>query len=347
MKRFVFTSALLVACVIAGPAGHAQSRASRRRSRRARNAAERSLRAGRFDEVDTAGRNAFPKDEILAVLRAQALIAKGEYAKAEPLLQPFATEKPTGDAALELGLLQQYLGRRGEARRTLQLLLLNECQLRRGARLRTGGAGGAGAGPVRGRELALSRGGTARAERRGDRDARGAICSSRNTTGRRRRESYQAALKADPDYQPAHLGMARAVADDNPPAATKYVQRALELNPNDAAAHLFLAELAIDNDKKNEARAAIDKAQAINPNSLEAHALAGAPSSSSKDNDAEYKTAVAAALKLNPLYGEAYRVVGSGDGAVLPVRRGRRAGAARHRHRSRECPGAGRSRRRI
>src|SRR5687767_13905961 len=124
MKRLVFISLLLVATVIAGPGGHAQSGATPALTA-ARSAAERSLRPGRFDEVETAAQ-AFPKDETLAVLRAQALIARGEYAKAEPLLQPFATEKPTGDAALAIGLLQQYLGRRGEARRTLQLLLLNE-----------------------------------------------------------------------------------------------------------------------------------------------------------------------------------------------------------------------------
>jgi tetratricopeptide (TPR) repeat protein len=97
--------------------------------------------------------------------------------------------------------------------------------------------------------------------------------------------------------------MARALADENPPAAMKFVRRALELNPSDVGAYLFLAELAIDEDKKTEGRAAIAKAQGINPNSTEAHALSAALSFV-EGKDAEYKQSVAAALKLNPLYGE-------------------------------------------
>ena len=71
-------------------------------------------------------------------------------------------------------------------------------------------------------------------------------------------KSYQAALKTEPDYVPALLGLARAVSDENPPAAMKAVRRALELNSSDTSAYLFLAELAIDEDKKAEARTAID-----------------------------------------------------------------------------------------
>ena len=85
-------------------------------------------------------------------------------------------------------------------------------------------------------------------------------------------------------------------------------------------AHLFLAELAIDNDKRDEARAAVAKAQAINPNSLEAHALQGGRSPSSRARTTEYKAAIAAALKINPLYGEAYRVVGAVTAQLLPLR---------------------------
>jgi tetratricopeptide (TPR) repeat protein len=122
--------------------------------------------------------------------------------------------------------------------------------------------------------------------------------------------------------------MARAVVDENPPAAMKYVRRALEINSSDVGALLFLAELAIDEDKKEEARAAIAKAQAVNPHSVEAHALTAAINFV-EGQDAAYKEAIAAALKINPLYGEAYRVVGAVtahqyrfDEAVDQVRRG-------------------------
>ena len=54
---------------------------------------------------------------------ARAEIARGRYADAEALLAPPAVANPGGAAALELGLLQQYLGRRTEATQTLVRLI--------------------------------------------------------------------------------------------------------------------------------------------------------------------------------------------------------------------------------
>ena len=88
-----------------------------------RAAAEKALRAGQYDEVERLTQEA-GADEGLVALRARALIARGEYAQAEELLRAPAASAPASDAALELGLLQWRLGRRSEARRTLQLLLL-------------------------------------------------------------------------------------------------------------------------------------------------------------------------------------------------------------------------------
>ena len=291
-----------------------------------RAAAEKAFRAGQYDEVERLTQSA-GTDEGLNVLRAKALIAKGEYAKAEQLLTGPAGATPSSDAALELGLLQLMLGRRSEGRRTLQLILIGE-----------------------------ERGATARAYARAARAARAlgmfedanayfrqAIALAPNDAvinsewgdlflEKHNRQdaakSYQAALKSEPDYAPAQRGMAQAVADENPPAAMRYIRRALELNPSDAASYLFLAELAIDEDKKDLAREAIAKAQAVNPNSLDAFALSAALDFV-EGKDADYKAAVASALKINPLYGEAYRVVGDitapyyrFDEAVEQVRQG-------------------------
>ena len=52
--------------------------------------AEKSYRGGRYDEVETIAK-AFPKDEQIAVLHALGVAARGDYAKAESILQPFAT----------------------------------------------------------------------------------------------------------------------------------------------------------------------------------------------------------------------------------------------------------------
>jgi tetratricopeptide (TPR) repeat protein len=289
-----------------------------------RAAIEQALRAGRYDEVETLAKSAI--DEATTVLRAQARIATGDYAGAEQLLAPAAGAAPAGEAALELGLLQLYLGRRSEARRTLQLLLM--------------------ADPRAGNARQFARAGRA-ARALGlfedsNRYYREAIAIAPNDAvintawgelflEKHNRQdaarSFQAALKTEPDYAPAQLGMARALADEHPPNAMRAVRRALELNPSYAAAYLFLAELAIDEDKKTEGRAAITKAQGINPHSTEAHALSAALSFV-EGNEADYQASVAAALKINPLYGEVHRIVGAitarfyrFDEAVEQVRR--------------------------
>src|SRR5262245_28395642 len=91
----------------------------------ARGTAEKSYRGGRFDEVETVAK-AFPKDEQVAVFHALSIAAKGDYARAESVLQPFAAANTAGDAALELGLLQLGIGKRTEGRRTLTLILAGD-----------------------------------------------------------------------------------------------------------------------------------------------------------------------------------------------------------------------------
>ena len=90
---------------------------------------------------------------------------------------------------------------------------------------------------------------------------------------RTRPSRFRPRSRPSPTTRRRNSGMAHAVADENPPAAMRYVPPRARAQPVRCGAHLFLAELAIDEDKKEEAREAIAKAQSINPNSLEAHAL--------------------------------------------------------------------------
>src|SRR5690606_15814615 len=89
----------------------------------ARAAADKAFRAGQYADIDAIA-EAWPSDEALVVLRARAATARGDYGAAEALLEPIAAASAGSEAALELGLLQRYTGRRTEARRTLQLLLM-------------------------------------------------------------------------------------------------------------------------------------------------------------------------------------------------------------------------------
>jgi tetratricopeptide (TPR) repeat protein len=273
----------------------------------ARAAAEKAFRAGQYAEVDGIA-EAHPADEALVVLRARAAIARGEHTAAESYLQPLAAAAPGSEAALELGLLQQYTGRRTEARRALQLLLLaaedatTATQFLRAAR----------AARALGRfedANAYFRDAIAQAPNDVNIDTAWGELFLEKYNRKDALRSFESALKADPEYGPALLGMARSLADDNPPQAMKIAARVLELNPNSVPTHLFLAESAIDRDRKADARESIAKARAVNPNSLEALALEGALAFVDGRTD-EFHALETAALKIHPTYGELYRVVG-------------------------------------
>ncbi|MBY0495289.1 MAG: tetratricopeptide repeat protein [Cyanobacteria bacterium] len=269
--------------------------------------AEKSFRGGRYGEVETLAK-AFPKDETIAVYYALGVAARGDYARAESILQPFAAASTIGEAALELGLLQLQTGKRTEGRRSLTLVLMAD-----------------GANPSAREFLRAAR--ASRALNRID-DAqsyfRDAIALAPNDprvntewgelflekyNKAEAAKSFQEALKVDPEYGPALLGMAKALADENPPQAVVFAQRVLKQNPNDAGAELVLAQVAIYQDKKPEVKAAIDRILAFNPKHLEGLSMKAAMAYV-EGRDAEYQEAIADALKIHPTYGEIHRVVG-------------------------------------
>ena len=269
--------------------------------------AEKSYRGGRFDEA-AAFAQQFPKDEQIAVYHALSVAARGDYAKAESILQPFATATPGGDAALELGLLQYNTGKRAEGRRALTMVLMADL-------------------PNPGARDYLRAARAARALNRIDdaqsffRDAIGIAPTDPRINSEwgelflekyakaDAAKSFQEALKVDPEYGPALTGLAQGLADENPPAATQFAQRALKVNPNDFDAQLVLANIAVYQDKKADVKAAIDRILAVNPKHLEALSMKAAMAYVEGRND-EYQSTVAEVLKIHPTYGEVHRIVG-------------------------------------
>jgi tetratricopeptide (TPR) repeat protein len=273
----------------------------------ARATADKSFRAGRYAEIETIAQ-AFPKDEQIAVFRALGVAARGDYAGAESILQPFAASNSGGEAALELGLLQLYEGKRTEGRRTLTLLLTADganptaAQLLRGARAMR----------------ALNRVEDAQSYFRDAIAAAPADPRANTEWGElflekynkaEAAKSFQEALKANPEYGPALVGMAKALADENPPQAVVFAERALKQNPNDAGAQLVLAQVAVYQDKKADVKAAIDHILEFNPKNLEALSMKAAMAYV-EGRDQEYQQTIAEALKIHPTYGEIHRTVG-------------------------------------
>jgi len=74
-------------------------------------------------------------------------------------------------------------------------------------------------------------------------------------------KSFRMAIELDAGWAPAHAGLARALADENPPAALESARRALAIDSDLVDAHLFVAEIALDQDQPAEALAAIRRAR--------------------------------------------------------------------------------------
>ena len=269
--------------------------------------AEKSFRAGRYDEVATFAQT-FPKDETIAVYHALGVAARGDYAKAEAILQPFAAASPSGEAALELGLLQLYTGRRAEGRRTLTMVMMAD-GANAGAReyLRAARASRALMRIEDAQSFFRDAIAAAPADPRVNTEWGELFLEKYNKA--EAAKSFQEALKTDPEYGPALLGMAKALADENPPQAVVFAQRVLKQNPNDADAQLVVAQVAIYQDKKADVKAAIDRILEFNPKHLEALSMKAAMAYV-EGRTPEYEEAVAAALKIHPTYGEVHRIVG-------------------------------------
>jgi tetratricopeptide (TPR) repeat protein len=266
----------------------------------------RAIAHGKPGDADGLAR-ARPTDDpaALAVL-AHLASEKGRYTEATAMLEPAARRVPLSDAALELALLYQRLGRQGEASQLLNALYQRSADdpasLLRAAR--------AAAALGRARD---ANGMFRSAGQSGSNPALDTAWGLLFLDKWNRPEavkSFRQALAADAEWAPAHAGLARALSEDDPPAAAASATRALEIDPHLADAELLLAELDLDNTRWDAARERIARVLAYNPEHLDALALSAAIAYVRGDRaafDAEAKKALA----LNPAFGEVYRAAAS------------------------------------
>jgi tetratricopeptide (TPR) repeat protein len=320
IPRVCIVFALMLLCAAQVPL--AQSRPSAAAT--PADAALKALNAGQYDEVETILKSA--ADPRSVAIRARAYVERGRYAEAEKMLTPVATAQPGSDAALELGLLQWTLGRRNDAVRTLKLIVARVDGQTAAENMRLGQAARAlGA-------FQDANGFFRSANRLGPTDvyvntAWGELFLEKYDRKEAMR-SFQDAIKADENYVPAILGIARVAMEDNPPAAKTAIERALKVNPNSVPAHLLAAEILLDDRKRDDARASVQRALKVNPNSVEGHSLEAAIDFLEGKTTA-FEAQVQQVLKVNPVYGEVYRVAGDHlarnyrfDEAVDMVRKG-------------------------
>ena len=269
-------------------------------------AAARALIEGRYAEVDTLTEKLDTRDPNVVALRARAAIARGRYADAEASLRPVVSRFPTSEAALQLGLLMQMLGR--EFAPILdRVAMLSDTSSDPNEVARAGRALRA-LGRFREANAAYRDAGSAAPSDPAIQTAWGDLFLEKYNRPDALR-SYQMALQVDARYAPALIGSARALSDDNPPQAIALAKRALEANPSSVEADVFLAEQAVDAGRRDEARDLLAKALEVNPSDLKAHALVAAIAFVD-DKTQDFDAAVAKTLAIAPNYGDVYRTTG-------------------------------------
>jgi tetratricopeptide (TPR) repeat protein len=230
-------------------------------------------------------------------------IARGEYPQAIAHLTPVATSAPLGEAALELGLLEIRIGQRAAGRRRLEpiasLRTFNSpddyFRLARAAR----GTG----------EFLLSNDAYQRVadEPRPDiQTSWGDLFFERHQPADAV-QSYRKALELDPRWAPAAVGLARALADDDPEAAQQVLDAARQQAPDNPDVWVAAAQQALDREDTAAANEALDRAITLNPNFAEAVGVRAAVAYKTQGLQAA-DTAAAALRAINPESALAYRL---------------------------------------
>jgi cellulose synthase operon protein C len=271
-------------------------------------AATRALIEGKYDDIEALTDKLDARDPNVVALKARASIARGKYADAEAALKPAATRVPTSEAALELGLLYHMLGR-PEAKALLERIAPMADTSNDPYEVARAGRALHALGRLQEANAAYREAAAGLPMDPAVQTAWGELFLDGHTV-REAMKSFQMAMQIDQRWTPALIGAARALADDNPPQASAFVRRALEINPSSIDAQIFIAEQAMDAERKKEAREALDKALAVNPLSLDAHAMLAAIAYV-EDKQQEFDAQVAKVLAIAPNYGDVFRTAGA------------------------------------
>ena len=281
-----------------------------------------------------AGRD--PSDPAAVALRARLLIGVGDYGQAEALLEPVAEANPSSVAGLELARLLVTLGRGGEAAPYLEAVIVNGLNSFDGLSQYYGALASGAAGGFRRANTFLRGAARALPDDPAIHTAWGELFLEKYNNPDAL-QSFQDALELDEQWAPALVGMARVLANENPPVARGAVERALGIDESSVGAHLFVAELELGDRNRDAAREAIGRALDVNPRSLEARSLLAAIAYL-EDRADDFAARGRAGAGDQPGVRRRLPHRGESDGAGVPLPRGGDPGPARAGARSEQHP---------
>ena len=269
--------------------------------------ARRAIARGRPAEAEALAKQRPAGDPAAAGVLGQLAMTRGQYSEAAAILEPAASRDPGGEAALQLGLLNQQLGRAQIASRLLSQVLDRGSQSGEAEGVFRAARAAHALGRPRDANALYRAADGASADPAID-AAWGLLFMEKYNKPEALR-SLQDAIKAEPEWAPAHASLGRVLADENPPEAAAAARRALEIDKQLADAHLLLAELDLNNSKYDEARARIQTVLDLNSSHLEARSWLAAIGYV-RDDQPAFDAEVKRVLAVNPAYGDVYRVAG-------------------------------------
>ena len=234
-------------------------------------------------------------------------IFEGKDDAARAKLEPLARVNRLGDASLELGLLELRHGQRREGEQRLEPIVSNRAfsgpddyfRLARAARAV--------------REFMLANDAyneiaKLKLPRADIHTERGDVFYQRHKPGDAVID-YRSAIQADPQWVPALIGLARALARENPKAAAQASADAEKIAPNHPDLWLFRAERSLEQEDLPAALAALDKVKAARPGTVDEAAFRAAIAFAQNDT-AAMNAALAQAAQTDPTSALPLRRVG-------------------------------------
>jgi cellulose synthase operon protein C len=271
-------------------------------------AAERALVEGRFADVEAlAAEPGAPASRLIVLARADA--ARGRLQAARERLEAEVAKAPTGDAALELGFVLRDMGLRVDAARLWQAIVDDRADERTPYSIFREGRALAALDQPRRASAAFQE-----AASEAPNDPRIPTAWAElfldKHNAKEAAETFETALQADSRWVPALVGYAAALADDDPGAARASLDKALAIDPACIAAHLWLAEQALDGRRLADAGEEIAKVLAVNPEHVEALSLQAAIAAI-EDRTADAEQLAQRVLALRPGSGAVHRIIGA------------------------------------
>jgi tetratricopeptide (TPR) repeat protein len=259
---------------------------------------------GKVADAAGAARQRPPADPAARLVLARIALREARRADAEQLLKPLVQDDPAGDAALELALLYRTTGRDDAAAPLLEAVANSAANAQDVPALLRSARATAVVGEFRQANQLFRRASRAAGGDPAVETAWGELFLEKHNTQDAAR-SFEEALRADPEWAPAHLGLARALADTNSSRALEALGRAVTIDPTLPDAYVLTARLQLDDARRAEAKASLAKALELAPAHAEARAL-GAAIARVEDRQADFEQEVARLLAENPRYAEAY-----------------------------------------